>query len=645
MPELNSQTTYEFADFRLIPQEGLLLRNGESIPLAPKVFETLRFLLERRGTLVRKAELMDQVWADCFVEENAVSKSVWAIRNALGEDPKNPRFIQTVPKRGYRFVGEVTESGNGSIAAALGDEQQVFTERRTASTPHVPARNWFRNLAFAAIAAIALVTVLFALRGSFSASDRVEIRSMTVIPLENVSGDPAEQYFVSGVTDSLIADLSRIDDLKIIALPADLRDKPEQRDPKEIGHQLNVDALLTGSVWRSVDRVRVVVQVIDSADGRNLWSNSYERDQRDTQRLHEEVTRDLIKRLRLTLSPELAERLAGTRPVVPEAYDWFLRGRFYSNTQNLKDQDTAIAALEQAVQIDPTFATAHADLSLAYSWKQFSFAPDEKELEEKAFISMQKALALDPNNASAFLARGRVRWTPWNNWPHETVIKDYQQSIALDPNLAEARSQLAIVYSHIGLLDEALVQAKKGVEIDPTNNVLNLRIGQTLNSQMKFEEALSVLSAIPIEIHPAVIGHQTAWALFNLGRVDEALEKVEQLEKDNPDKGGTFAAMKAVIEASRGNTVEAEKLIVLALENGKGYGHFHHTAYTIACAYALMNKPTEAIQFLEQAAETGFPCYPQFDRDKNLNNIRKDPRFVNFLASQKERWEHFKSLV
>jgi tetratricopeptide (TPR) repeat protein len=257
---------------------------------------------------------------------------------------------------------------------------------------------------------------------------------------------------------------------------------------------------------------------------------------------------------------------------------------------------------------------------------------------------MQKALSLDSENASAYLARGRVLWTPGKNWPHEAVIKDYRHAIELDPNLAEARNQLAVVYSHIGLLDEALVQAHKGVELDPTNNLLYLRIGQTLNSQMKFEEALSVLSAIPIEIHPSVIGHQTAWALFNLGRTDEALAKIEQLESVNEDKGGTFAAMKAVIAASRGNSTEAEKLIEQAVEKGKGYGHFHHTAYTIACAYALMNKPTEAIHFLEQAAETGFPCYPQFERDKNLNNLRKDPRFVTFLANQKQQWEHYKSL-
>jgi tetratricopeptide (TPR) repeat protein len=214
----------------------------------------------------------------------------------------------------------------------------------------------------------------------------------------------------------------------------------------------------------------------------------------------------------------------------------------------------------------------------------------------------------------------------------------------MDPNLAEARNQLAIVYSHIGLLDEALEQAREGVRLDPTNNLLKLRVGQTLNSQMKFEEALSVLSAIPIEVHPAVIGHQTAWALFNLGRVDEALAKVEQLEKENPDTGGTFAAMKALIAASRGNSVDAEKHIARALANGKGFGHFHHAAYTIACAYALMNKQSEALHYLDVAAATGFPCYLQFERDQNLNNLRKDPRFVDFLATQKQQWEHYKSM-
>ncbi|MFL6468326.1 MAG: winged helix-turn-helix domain-containing protein, partial [Pyrinomonadaceae bacterium] len=236
MPSPNGEKRYEFGDFCLIPSEGLLLRNGDSIPMVPKVFETLFFLIERRGTLVRKAELMDSVWADAFVEENAVSKAIWSIRQALDEDSKNPKFIQTVPKRGYRFVGEVRETGADTIFAIPNDNLRSSTEVLSASPP--PARNRFRSLAIAGIALVVLLSALFAFRGRFSASDRVEIRSMTVVPLENVSSDPAEEYFVNGVTDALVAGLSRLTDLKVIALPAEMRKEPEPRDLKETGRQL-----------------------------------------------------------------------------------------------------------------------------------------------------------------------------------------------------------------------------------------------------------------------------------------------------------------------------------------------------------------------------------------------------------------------
>jgi TolB-like protein/Tfp pilus assembly protein PilF len=491
---------------------------------------------------------------------------------------------------------------------------------------------------FALIVSSALLLGLYVSRGW--SSGRAEIRSLTVLPLENVEADPGEQYFVNGITDAVLTDLSRIGELQIIALPTDLR-QPGPRDFAEIGRRLNVNGCLTGNVSRSADRIRVVIQLVQAPSGRNIWSKAYERDVRDVQTLHNDIVRDVVQELQVPLSAKDSERLSGNRAVVPEAYDHYLRGRFFLNTQNPSDQDTAIASLEQAVQTDPSFAAAYAELAQAYTWKHFAFAPEQKDLVEKAFIAVQKAFALDPEAAPAYLARGRLLWTPENNFPHEKAISDYRRALELDPTLDEARNQLALVYSHVGLLDEALAQAREGVRINPTNNLLQLRIGQTLNSQMKFEEALATLNGIPIKIHPSVIGHQTAWALFNLGRKDEALEKIEQLQKDNADSGGTFAAMKAVIAASNGNNDNAEELIAQAIENGKGYGHFHHSAYTIACAYAIMNKHEQAIFWLERAAETGFPCYPSFEKDSNLKNLRGDARFQAFLSKVKERWEAF----
>jgi tetratricopeptide (TPR) repeat protein len=298
------------------------------------------------------------------------------------------------------------------------------------------------------------------------------------------------------------------------------------------------------------------------------------------------------------------------------------------------------------VSIDSSFAAAYAELAQAYTWKLFLFTPDEKQWAEKAFVAAEKAIALEPDLAVAHLARGRILWTPANRFPHEKAIQEYRRAVTLNPSLDEARNQLALVYCHIGAFDEALEESHKAVESNPTNNLAQFRVGQTLNLQGKFEEALSVLQAIPKDANPELVGHQIVWALVNLGRRQEASATIEQFLKDHPrDNGGLFTGQQAVLSASAGQERKAEEEIKLAVERGKGFGHFHHTAYYIACAYALMNKPEQAIHWLEAAAEDGFPCYPLFEKDPNLDNLRQDTGFRMFLAKQKQQWEYYKTIL
>jgi len=295
------------------------------------------------------------------------------------------------------------------------------------------------------------------------------------------------------------------------------------------------------------------------------------------------------------------------------------------------------------VATDPTFAAAYAELAQAYVWKLFLFAPGDRQWEEKAFVATEKAIALDPNSAVAHLARGRLLWTPANHFPHEKAIREYRHALTLNPSLDEARNQLALVYCHIGAFDEALQESQKAINTNPNNNLAQLRIGQTLNFQGKYEQALSVLRAVPQDANPALVGYQIAWALFNLGRKEEASATLEQLLRDYPeDSGGLFTSLQAVLAVSAGQERTAEDKIKSAIERGKGFGHFHHTAYHIACAYALMNKREQAIKWLQAAAEDGFPCYPLFEKDSNLDNLRQDARFVAFMAKLREQWDHYR---
>jgi tetratricopeptide (TPR) repeat protein len=215
----------------------------------------------------------------------------------------------------------------------------------------------------------------------------------------------------------------------------------------------------------------------------------------------------------------------------------------------------------------------------------------------------------------------------------------------LDPSLDEARNQLALVYGHVGLLDEARHELEQAVAINPSNTLARFRIGEVLLFQGKYEEALTALRIVPKESNPALVGHQIVWALFNLGRKDEAKATLDQFLKDYPeDNRGLYTSIQAVFAASEGQDRTAEELIKLAIKRGKGFGHFHHTAYHIACAYALMNKHEQAIKWLESAADNGFPCYPLFERDKNLNNLRQDARFVALLEKLKKQWEYYRTV-
>jgi len=655
---------YEFGLFRLIPEERQLLRDNQPVPLTPKSFDLLVVLVEHSGHLIEKAELMKQVWPDSFVEEANLSVNVSAVRRALGESPNENQYLETVPRRGYRFIASVKErwdEGTVSSARELTEEDDdgrpVWDgERQTLSPPLAAAsRPILSNRRWALVFLVGLLSFSALLLGLNVAGLRdrllgkvnpVRIQSLAVLPLENLSGDTSQDYFADGMTESVITELAKIGALRVISRPSVMQYKGARKPLPEIARELNVDAVLVGSVVRSGERVRITVQLVHAATDRNLWADSYERDLRDVLALQREVTRDIVGEIRIKLTPQEQVQFGSVRPVNPEAYDHYLRGRFYLNRQTKDDNEAAITALERAVGTDPTFAAAYAELAQAYVWKLFLFAPGEKQWAEKAFVAAEKALALDPDLAVAHLARGRILWTPANHFPHEKAIQEYRRAVALNPSLDEARNQLALVYCHIGAFNEALQESQKAVTTNPTNNLAQFRIGQTLNLQGKYEEALSVLRAIPREANPELVGHQIVWALINLGRKEEASATVEQFLRDYPqDNGGLFTGLQAVLAASAGQERMAEDRIKLAVERGKGFGHFHHTAYYIACAYALMNKPEQAIKWLQVAADDGFPCYPLFESDTNLDKIRQDARFLTFMAKLRQQWEYYRTIL
>jgi tetratricopeptide (TPR) repeat protein len=328
------------------------------------------------------------------------------------------------------------------------------------------------------------------------------------------------------------------------------------------------------------------------------------------------------------------------------AYDAYVHGRVIVSSENPDDNESAIKLFQQAVASDPNFAGAYAELARAYSIKARFFAPvaEKKKLNEEAEVDVEKALALDPNLAEGYFARGLILWTPYKRFPHEQAVQSYKRALELNPNLDEAHHQLGFVYLHIGLLDKGWQEIEKALAINPGNSLARYRLGVIDMCRGKYEEALQIFTSTPMEKSPSLLAFYTSTALFRLGKNQEASAIIDQFLKSYPnDEGGLVTSVKAMMLAKAGKHREAEDVIQRAIGIGRGYAHFHHTSYSIASSYALMNKPEEAIKWLHVTAEEGFPCYPLFEGDTNLDSLRKDPRFISFMAEQKQLWEHFKS--
>ena len=314
-----------------------------------------------------------------------------------------------------------------------------------------------------------------------------------------------------------------------------------------------------------------------------------------------------------------------------------------SHLEGRVNNPKVIALLEKAVKADPNFAEAYAELALAYVIRLFLYAPEEKELEAKAYLAVERALSLKPNLPVAYLARGRLKWTPFNHFPHEDAIKDFKHALALDPNLDEAHHYLGLVFVHIGLIEEARAEFKAAIALNPSNNGAQYRLGETLFYEGKFREARNVLETIDADFNPDLKEYQLGWAMFSSGQTEEAISRVQNYLQQHPgDRGGLLASVQAMMFAATGNHREAEKKIAAA-QTRRGFGHFHHTEYNIACTYGLMNKTNKSVEWFEKATGDGFNCYPMFEKDRSLDSVRNDSRFREIMEIERKKWEYYRS--
>lgn len=457
--------SYEFGEFRLDVGEHKLMRldgsTNRSIP--EKAFQTLVYLVRNSGTLLTKDELLQAVWHDVVVEENNLVKAIYAIRRFLDDASESPKYIETIPKYGYRFIAAVKR---------------------------------------------------------------------------------ADTY-------------------------------------------------------------------------RNSKGNS---------------------------SRSLRKVVAGRSP----AYELYLRGKVKAGVVKKDETEAAIRLLEEAIEIDPNFAEAFAQLARVYIRMAFNFSEgaDRQRFLENAEVAIEGALDLKPDLAEGHFARGQLLWTHSKGFPHEQAIRSYKRSLQSNPKADETYHQLSMIYGHIGLLDEALETVNRALDINPNNTMARFRVSNYLAWQCRSEEALAVLKTVPRDVSPFLVDRVRAEALIQLGRLDEAAALTERHLKKNPaDEGGSFTSVSGLILARRGEVEEAGKVIDRCSLMERGFGHFHHTAYNIASAYAVMEKPDHALKWLEATADDGFPCYTLFDKDPNLDKIRGHAPFIEFMSSLGRQWKRFSQIV
>ena len=647
-----------FGPFEVDFRAGELLKNGRKIRLQDQPLQVLSMLLEKSGEVVTREELRQKLWpGDTFVDfDHGLNNAINRLREALSDSAQAPRFIETLPRRGYRFIAEVNgDASTASRADVITDsietgEVSTATGSEAAAAekfPPVQSRRRVRKIWLAtaglAIAAVLLFGLKLGRQRLFGTSASMRIQSLAVLPLDNLTGDPAQDYFADGMTDALTTDLAQMGGIRVISRTSAMHYKGSKKALPEIARELGVDAVVEGSASRSNGAIHVNAQLVYAPGDRHLWAHSYDLDAANLLTVQAEIAGAVAREIRATPSSEAISRLSKTHPVNPEAYDLYLRALPYYGIQTKEANDEAIRLLEKSVTIDGNFAAAYAALATAYRTRAFSIAPEKAdEWVERTTAAVQKSLSLDVNLADAYVSRGYLLWSRANNWSHQRAVSDYRHALELNPNLAEAHHQLANVYNHVGLLDKADAEIEKAVALDPLNTGIRFRVGINLLYQGKYDESLVELRDSE-KFLPPFWAFQTSFALQHLGRQQEAEERISRMLKVNPlDPGGSLTAMQAVFAADAGDAPLAERKIREAIAKGKGYQHFHHVAYAVASAYALLNRREQALQYLRAAADDGFPCYPLFEHDSNLNHLRNDPRFLSFLAEQKKQWEYFR---
>jgi len=555
---LKSKHLYGFGPYRLDTIERVLLRDGQPITLPPKDLETLLVLVERAGHIVEKEELLEKVWPGVFVEEGNLARHVFNLRQVLGDSPDGRKYIETIPKRGYRFVAAV--HAESEPAAPHLSTLQASEQARSAVSPGQKRIFWLWPLALSALAVTAILIARHFWPPRNPSPQRV---MLAVLPFANLSGDAHEDYFADGLTEEMIAQLGQLQPAKlgVIARTSTVRYKDTKETAAQIGRELGVGYLLEGSVRRGGERVRITAQLIQTEEQTHLWAQTYERPLTDVLSIQREIAERITHSLSIQLlSP--ATSIPASSHVNFESYDKYLLGLHELGKGTRESGNKAIQYFQEGIAKDPNDARLYAALAGAYD-AITTYYSSPAEVMPRAKEAALRAVGLDPNLASAHVRLGYVRlFFDWD-WPAAEV--EYRRALEINPSLPEAQLGYANYLATLGHFDEAISRVRQAYLFDPL----------ALESR---NEAL--------------------WIYFFSGRMPEMVEQCQKTIELEPDAGLPHA-MLALAHAQMGQRAETLR----AAENAIRLANSPSVMTTTAAALARVGQRHEAKQLLGKALE------------------------------------------
>lgn len=473
------------ADFRVGPwlvQPSLntITCNGTFVRLEPKVMEVLVCLAQHAGETLSKEKLLQAVWPDTFVSEDALKHSISDLRRVFEDDAREPRVIQTIAKRGYRMVAPV-EPVNGTTTASL-----TLASNETASSSYIRKPMWWTG-AIAIGGVISILVAVIAFRGSRSAraSAVPVIHSLAVLPLQNLSADPSQEYFSDGMTDALITDLAQIGSVKVISRTSSMRYKTTDKSLPEIARELSVDGIIEGSVQRSGDRVRITAQLIHGSLDKHLWANTYDGDIHDTLTLESNIAEDIARHVEERITPAKATQAAQPKRVNAKTLEAFLQGNYhlqhFGRGGGVDEYATAAEYFQRALDVDPSFAPAYVGLARTH----IGLLWPSKQDGEIARAAAVRALTLDPSLSDAHDVLGQINVSSWN-W--QVAEEAYRRAIAINPNSADAHNDLGNLLLILGRLNEGYQEYEIAQTLDPNND----HFSDVLEQQGQYDRAIEM---------------------------------------------------------------------------------------------------------------------------------------------------------